>query len=139
MYMTAFRKMLTAAIIASGLFWSPAAPAADDDALYRSFATPPAEYRGKPFWSLNGNLDKGELIRQIHTLKKMGFGGFFMPVVALRGVPVAESLFQKRHPHFLNAPDGLERGGSPRLALDHLGEEDQPHANDFALLGQACD
>lgn len=42
------------------------------------FKNPPNEYRGKPFWSWNGDLDKEELIRQIHILKKMGMGGFFM-------------------------------------------------------------
>lgn len=36
------------------------------------------EHRGKPFWSWNGSLDKEELLRQIHVMKEMGFGGFFM-------------------------------------------------------------
>ncbi len=46
--------------------------------LYDQFLTPPIEYRGKPFWSWNGELHEEELIRQIHILKRMGFGGFFM-------------------------------------------------------------
>jgi hypothetical protein len=46
--------------------------------LYDRFLTPPNEYRGKPFWSWNGELNEEELIRQIHILKRMGFGGFFM-------------------------------------------------------------
>jgi hypothetical protein len=46
--------------------------------LYDQFLTPPNEYRGKPFWSWNGELHEEELIRQIHNLKRMGFGGFFM-------------------------------------------------------------
>ncbi len=46
--------------------------------LGRQFANPGPEYRGKPFWSWNGELKKDELIRQIHVLKEMGMGGFFM-------------------------------------------------------------
>lgn len=46
--------------------------------LYELFREPSNEYRGKPFWAWNGELDKDELIRQIHVMKKMGFGGFFM-------------------------------------------------------------
>lgn len=42
------------------------------------FAQPGAAYRGKPFWSWNGELEKEELLRQVHVLKEMGFGGFFM-------------------------------------------------------------
>ncbi len=42
------------------------------------FTAPGAEYRGKPFWSWNGELKKEELIRQLHVIKEMGFGGFFM-------------------------------------------------------------
>lgn len=36
------------------------------------------EYRGIPFWSWNGILEKEEIIRLVHVLKEMGFGGFFM-------------------------------------------------------------
>ena len=39
------------------------------------FENPPAELRGKPFWSWNGDLDKDELIRQIGIAKEMGMGG----------------------------------------------------------------
>ena len=46
--------------------------------LYERFREPGPAYRGKPFWSWNGRLNKDELIRQIHVLKEMGFGGFFM-------------------------------------------------------------
>lgn len=44
----------------------------------QDFMNPPAQFRGKPFWSWNGKLEKEELIRQIHVMKEMGFGGFFM-------------------------------------------------------------
>lgn len=43
-----------------------------------NFAHPGSDYRGKPFWSWNGELDETELLRQIHVLKDMGMGGFFM-------------------------------------------------------------
>ena len=41
------------------------------------FADPPAAFRGKPFWSWNGRLEKDELLRQIHILQEMGMGGYF--------------------------------------------------------------
>ena len=46
--------------------------------LYQRFQSPSNAYRGKPFWSWNGKLDKDELIRQIHVIQEMGFGGHFM-------------------------------------------------------------
>ena len=46
--------------------------------LLKNFENPGPEWRGKPFWSWNGNLEKDELIRQVHVLKEMGMGGFFM-------------------------------------------------------------
>ncbi|MEA2068877.1 MAG: hypothetical protein U9P12_06740, partial [Verrucomicrobiota bacterium] len=42
------------------------------------FETPGAAWRGKPFWSWNGTLEKTELLRQIDVMKQMGMGGFFM-------------------------------------------------------------
>ncbi len=51
---------------------------AEGEGLYAQFENPPVEFRGKPFWAWNGELKKDELIRQIHVLKDMGFGGFFM-------------------------------------------------------------
>ena len=46
--------------------------------LLKEFANPGSAYRGKPFWSWNGELTKEELIRQVHVMKAMGLGGFFM-------------------------------------------------------------
>ncbi len=46
--------------------------------LLDTFNSPGNEWRGKPFWSWNGKLDKNELIRQIHVMKEMGMGGYFM-------------------------------------------------------------
>lgn len=37
-----------------------------------------SEYRSKPFWALNGKLEKDELIRQIQAMQEMGFGGVFL-------------------------------------------------------------
>ena len=42
------------------------------------FENPGIEFRGKPFWSWNGELQKKELLRQLSIIKEMGFGGFFM-------------------------------------------------------------
>lgn len=42
------------------------------------FSNPDSFWRGKPFWSWNGKLEKDELIRQIDVMKEMGMGGFFM-------------------------------------------------------------
>ena len=44
--------------------------------LEELFQAPPAEYRGAPFWSWNGKLDKDILKEQIDVFQKMGFGGF---------------------------------------------------------------
>ena len=46
--------------------------------LYSQFLQPSAAYRGKPFWSWNGELQKQELLRQVHIMQQMGMGGFFM-------------------------------------------------------------
>ena len=46
--------------------------------LIQLFENPGVEYRGKPFWSWNGELEKDELIRQVGVMKEMGFGGYFM-------------------------------------------------------------
>lgn len=50
----------------------------DKKQLINSFSSPSAEYRGKPFWSWNGELRKEELVRQAHIMKEMGLGGYFM-------------------------------------------------------------
>ena len=47
-------------------------PAADE------FSNPGAAFRGKPFWSWNGELNKSELLRQLGMFKEMGMGGAFM-------------------------------------------------------------
>ncbi len=46
--------------------------------ILKEFCAPGVEWRGKPFWSWNGELRREELIRQIHVMKEMGFGGYFM-------------------------------------------------------------
>ncbi len=50
----------------------------NNNKLYQEFQNPSAQYRGKPFWSWNGKLEKEELLRQVHVMKEMGFGGYFM-------------------------------------------------------------
>ncbi len=46
--------------------------------LVKEFKDPGREFRGKPFWSWNGELEEKELKRQVDVLKEMGFGGYFM-------------------------------------------------------------
>ena len=46
--------------------------------LHSTFAAPGAEWRGKPFWSWNGELREEELVRQVEVMKEMGLGGYFM-------------------------------------------------------------
>lgn len=48
------------------------------DDLASQFANPGPEFRGRPFWSWNGELRQDELFRQIGVLKEMGMGGYFM-------------------------------------------------------------
>lgn len=45
---------------------------------FEQWQEPSVEYRAKPFWALNGKLEKAELKRQIEIMKKMGFGGAFL-------------------------------------------------------------
>ena len=47
-------------------------------AIARDFASPGAAWRGKSFWSWNGELEPEELRRQIRVMRRMGFGGFFI-------------------------------------------------------------
>ncbi len=46
--------------------------------LNELFISPTPAYRGKPFWSWNGEFRTEELIRQAHIMKEMGLGGYFM-------------------------------------------------------------
>jgi hypothetical protein len=48
------------------------------DGFMETFMNPPSVYRGKPFWSWNGELEKDELLRQIDVMQEMGMGGAFM-------------------------------------------------------------
>jgi hypothetical protein len=42
------------------------------------FRTPPVEYRGCTFWSLNDRLERSELERQLKEFKQGGMGGVFL-------------------------------------------------------------
>lgn len=48
------------------------------DKIEKLLIKPENDFRGMPFWSWNGKLEKEELLRQIHVMKDMGFGGFFI-------------------------------------------------------------
>ncbi len=50
----------------------------DQKQIKQSFISPSVAYRGKPFWSWNGELRGEELVRQAHIMKEMGLGGYFM-------------------------------------------------------------
>ena len=50
----------------------------DKKNIEKTFISPSAAYRGKPFWSWNGELRGEELVRQAHIMKEMGLGGYFM-------------------------------------------------------------
>ena len=50
----------------------------DKNNIKKEFINPSILYRGKPFWSWNGELKEKELIRQAKIMKEMGLGGFFM-------------------------------------------------------------
>ena len=46
--------------------------------LVENCKDPAAEWRGMPFWALNGKLAPDEIRRQIRGFKKNGLGGFFL-------------------------------------------------------------
>ncbi|GAP05235.1 hypothetical protein ATHL_00065 [Anaerolinea thermolimosa] len=46
--------------------------------IRKDFLTPPATFRGAPFWSWNDRLQVDELVRQVQDMKAHGMGGFFM-------------------------------------------------------------
>lgn len=48
------------------------------NSIITEFRSPGNAYRGKPFWSWNGELKEEELLRQIAVMQEMGLGGFFM-------------------------------------------------------------
>ena len=50
----------------------------DKEKLIEEFTSPSAAWRGRPFWSWNGELRGEELVRQAHIMKEMGLGGYFM-------------------------------------------------------------
>lgn len=45
---------------------------------YKTFQSPPAEFRSVPFWSLNHWLEADELARQLEAFKAGGYGGAYL-------------------------------------------------------------
>ncbi|MCL1887530.1 MAG: hypothetical protein FWF96_01490, partial [Kiritimatiellaeota bacterium] len=45
---------------------------------FETLRNPGPEWRAKPFWALNDELDESGIRAQINTFKEMGFGGYFM-------------------------------------------------------------
>ena len=48
------------------------------DQIRKDFCSPNSQHRSLPFWAWNDALCGKELVRQIHTMKEQGIGGFFM-------------------------------------------------------------
>ncbi|MCL2571171.1 MAG: hypothetical protein FWE11_02110 [Defluviitaleaceae bacterium] len=46
--------------------------------LKKDFLSPSSQHRSLPFWAWNDALLVDELVRQIHSMKEQGIGGFFM-------------------------------------------------------------
>lgn len=46
--------------------------------LHAEFLNPSSQWRAKPFWAWNGELNSREIECQIVKFKEMGFGGFFI-------------------------------------------------------------
>ena len=46
--------------------------------IQKTWQSPTAAYRGKPFWSWNGKLERDELLRQLRIFEEMGMGGAFL-------------------------------------------------------------
>ncbi|MCC6728270.1 MAG: hypothetical protein IT208_02925 [Chthonomonadales bacterium] len=83
--------------------------------LHRQFLNPGNAYRGKPFWSWNGLLERGELLRQIGVLRDMGMGGFFMHS---RTGLVTEYLGEEWFAHINACADEAERLGMEAWLYD---------------------
>lgn len=49
-----------------------------DKKFMERLKNPEMSHRSLPFWAWNEKLDREELIRQIHSMKEAGAGGFFM-------------------------------------------------------------
>ena len=60
------------------------------------FKNPPAKYRSVPFWGWDGDLEKEELLTQIDTFKRMGYGGFHMHARAGLITPYLSDEFMQR-------------------------------------------
>ena len=45
---------------------------------FSKYVNPGSQWRAKPFWALNDELDADEIRRQINIFREMGFGGYFM-------------------------------------------------------------
>ena len=69
------KKILFALILISHLAYTQDVSI---EGLRDAFDDPGNEFRGKPFWAWNADLEEEELIRQIDVFQEMGMGGFFM-------------------------------------------------------------
>lgn len=79
------------------------------------FLSPGAAYRGKPFWSWNGELRGEELVRQAHIMKEMGLGGYFMHS---RTGLITEYLGEEWFDRINEVADAAERDGMEAWLYD---------------------
>ena len=70
---------------------------------------------------------------------RTGPGGLLVMAVLGVGPAAAEGLFQEVDADAFGAAGLVQRRGSPGFALDHLGEEGQPHRDDLAVVSEAGD
>jgi hypothetical protein len=47
-----------------------------EQALLEAFGDPPSTYRPQPFWFINHDLDRAEIVRQVQMMHEKGVGGF---------------------------------------------------------------
>jgi hypothetical protein len=69
---------LALAIAALGLSCAKKAEGPSYEALLKTFADPPAEYRSAPLWVWNDRMTREEIDRQLEDFKARGIGGAFI-------------------------------------------------------------
>ena len=82
------------------------------------YKNPPARFRGAPFWSWNGKLDREQLLRQIGYFREMGMGGYTVHVRTGLDTPYLGEEFLAR------VRDSVEEG--KRFGMEtHLYDDDR--------------
>jgi hypothetical protein len=89
--------LMRSAIVASSVCASFAGAGAPPEQLAAWFKDPPMEYRSRPFYWLNGQLDDAALRDQIQAMRdQCGFGGFSpLPMRSTRPEYLSEEYFER--------------------------------------------